>query len=244
MSKNHRLLHRMLTKQERDERRNRPPYPPTKRVNIFRSLFSRDTGLGIYFFVMFQLAILLLMFGVDSPYQGRWVLAAMTIAVITSIHGMYEARKRQRVKFRVKHLTPFRYLTLLALTYLGVFSLGIIFNFLNITVPVQPNQEALVKILEQYLLPMSFITVVVAPIVEELVFREFLPHAFGPSYLSFIIFSIVFALLHSPSGVVGFSIYMFLSTIFLYFRLKDNNLMTSIYLHMGYNLISLIMSLL
>lgn len=46
--------------------------------------------------------------------------------------------------------------------------------------------------------------------------------------------------MHSPTEIVGFVIYMTLSLVFLYVRLKDNNIKTDVYLHMVYNFMSIV----
>lgn len=231
-----------LTRQEREARNNRPPYPMVRNFNFMTAITSRDTRLSVYFFGMFQLSILLLTLSLNSEHRTKLFIGSMLVAMIITIHGSREIRTRQRVKFRVRNLTPKRLLGVLVITYILMYGLSVAIHMLKIPIPKQANQEALELILDVYFIPMGFITVVVAPIVEELVFREYLPHAFGPSYASFIIYSIVFALLHSPTGLAGMLVYMSLSSIFLYIRLKDNNLTTSVLTHMGYNFISLIIS--
>lgn len=234
---------KMMTKQERNARKNRPPYPKTRKVNIIDAIKSRDFWLGLYVFSAFQLSIILLTLSALKDNNTPLLIASMVVAFGISIHGLIMAKRRQRVKFRYKPVHPIHLPVTVISTYLGVFIISMIFVMIKAEIPVQPNQESLNKLLTTYILPMGFITSVVAPIAEELTFREFFPHAFGPSYLSFIISSILFTILHSPSGIVGFTIYGFLSTAFLYVRLKDNNILTSIYTHMGYNLLTVIISL-
>ncbi|WP_414632250.1 type II CAAX prenyl endopeptidase Rce1 family protein [Clostridium sp. UBA1652] len=75
---------------------------------------------------------------------------------------------------------------------------------------------------------MIFTIIIVSPITEEIVFCELLPYATGPSYLSFIISSIIFILLHAPVGLMGWTSYGILTAVFLYARLKDNNIYTEL----------------
>lgn len=243
MSKIPKHLHNMMTKQDRDARKNRPPYPKTKKVDLKRALTSRDFWLGVYFFVMFQLSVLLLTISALQENGRVMLIASMVVAIGLSIHGLHVAKKRQRVKFNYKPVKIPRLIFSVLLIYAGVYAISLLFIILGIDTPVQENQQALNQLMNQYFLPMAFITSIVAPITEELTFREFLPHAFGPSYVSFFINSIIFTLLHSPSGLVGLAVYGFLSLAFLYLRLKNNNLMNAIYAHMGYNVLTVILSL-
>ncbi|MER2008872.1 MAG: CPBP family glutamic-type intramembrane protease [Psychrobacillus sp.] len=49
---------------------------------------------------------------------------------------------------------------------------------------------------------MMFTMIIVSPVIEEIVFRELLPYATGPSYLCFVISSIIFIALHATFGVM------------------------------------------
>lgn len=243
MARNTKKLHSIVTKQERDRRKRKPPYPTTRRVNLIRTLKSRDLWLGVYFFIMFQLSIILLSVSVAKDNSQTFLIASMIVAVGITIHGLYVAYQRQSVKLPTKVLNPMRVLLNILVIYGIVFLIGFFFVIIGWETPAQPNQDALNKLLEQYFIPMSFITSVVAPIAEELTFREYLPHAFGPSKVSFIASSVVFTILHAPTGLIGYVVYGFLSAAFLYIRIKNNNLLSSIYAHMGYNMLTVVMSL-
>lgn len=239
-----RIDHDMKTKQERMAYQNRPRYKWFKKVNILESLKSRDLWIAIYLFLAFQGSILFLSLSSARDNNRLFLAISLILAVGVSVHGIIIARKRQRVKFRYEPIVWWKLLLSVIFIYLGVFSISVLFVHLDWEIVQQPNQDALNKLMQTYFLPMMFITTVVAPITEELTFREFLPHAFGPSYISFIISSIVFTLLHSPSGLIGLFMYGFLSIAFLYLRLTTNNISTVIYAHMGYNFLTVVLSLL
>lgn len=237
----------MKTKQQRDAKRNKPPFSWKSRreTTIKEKLTSRDFWFGVYVFIMFQASIVFLTLStLLENHKTLFFIISMVIAIGVSVHGMIEAKRRQRVTFRYTMSSPLRVIAYVGFIYAGVFAISTLFVAMKWEIPVQENQESLNQLLSQYFLPMTFITGVVAPITEELAFRELFPHAFGPSYISFIVSSIIFTLLHSPSGMVGFAIYGFLSIAFLYIRLKDNNILTAIYVHMGYNLLTVVLSLL
>lgn len=237
----------MMNKQERDKRKNKPHFSwRSRRQRSIKDIAtSRDLWLGIFMFVIFQLSIMFLTLSSVSETQSTpFLILSMVLAIGISVFGMFEAKKRQRVAYRQTPARPLRVLIYIGLIYLGVFAISTLFVVMKWEIPVQENQEALTQLMSRYFLPMSFITGVVAPITEELTFREYFPYAFGPSYLSFGLSSLLFTILHTPSGLIGFAMYGFLSIAFLTIRLKDNNILTSIYVHMGYNLLTVVLSLL
>ena len=234
----------MKTKQERIAYQNRPRYQWFRKINLLESLKSRDFWIAIYLFMAFQGSILFLTLSSAKDNNKLYLAISMILAFGVSIHGIIMARRRQRVKFRYDNIVWWKVGLSTIFIYLGVFSISVLFVHFDLEIVQQPNQDALNKLIQTYFLPMTFITTVVAPITEELTFREFLPHAFGPSYISFIISSIIFALLHSPSGLIGIIMYGFLSIAFLYLRLTTNNIMLTIFAHMGYNLLTVLLALL
>ena len=234
----------MKTKQERLAYQNRPRYQWFRKINLLESLKSRDFWISVYLFMAFQGSILFLTLSSAKDNNKLYLAISMILAIGVSIHGIIMARRRQRVKFRYDNVVWWKVGLSTIFIYLGVFSISVLFVHFDLEIVQQPNQDALNKLIQTYFLPMTFITTVVAPIAEELTFREFLPHAFGPSYISFIISSIIFALLHSPSGLIGIIMYGFLSIAFLYLRLTTNNIMLTIFAHMGYNLLTVLLELL
>lgn len=234
----------MKTKQERLAYQNRPRYQWFRKINLLESLKSRDFWIAVYLFMAFQGSILFLTLSSAKDNNKLYLAISMILAFGVSIHGIIMARRRQRVKFRYENVVWWKVGLSTIFIYLGVFSISVLFVHFDLEIVQQPNQDALNKLIQTYFLPMTFITTVVAPITEELTFREFLPHAFGPSYISFIISSIIFALLHSPSGLIGIIMYGFLSIAFLYLRLTTNNIMLTIFAHMGYNLLTVLLALL
>lgn len=233
----------MKTKQERLAYQNRARYQFLKKINILESLKSRDLWIAVYLFLAFQGSILFLTLSSARDNNKLFLAISLVLAIGVSVHGLIIARRRQRVKFRYEPVVWWKLLLSVIFIYLGVFSISVLFTYLDWNIVQQPNQDALNKLMETYFIPMMFITTVVAPITEELTFREFLPHAFGPSYISFIIISLIFTLLHSPSGLIGLFMYGFLSIAFLHLRLTTNNISTVIYAHMGYNFLTVILSM-
>ncbi|WP_442952602.1 CPBP family intramembrane glutamic endopeptidase [Paenibacillus sp. Root52] len=88
---------------------------------------------------------------------------------------------------------------------------------------------------------MIFMITILAPVIEELVFRELLPNAFGASYASFIAASFIFVVIHSPSGIMGWTSYTIMAAGFLYARLSQRSIYASIALHIVWNTVSVVL---
>ncbi|WP_186320378.1 CPBP family intramembrane glutamic endopeptidase [Paenibacillus sp. Y412MC10] len=82
--------------------------------------------------------------------------------------------------------------------------------------------------------------VILAPVTEELVFRELLPNTLGPSFISFISSSLLFVAIHSPSGIMGWTSYGIMTAGFLYARLGQRTIYASIAVHVVWNITSII----
>jgi len=113
-----------------------------------------------------------------------------------------------------------------------------------------PNQEAIVSILNYHRLPTAFLAVVLAPIVEELLFRGaiFAPLHKRNRWLAYAVSSLSFALLHIISALL----FRFDPTLFLTMLLyipagialcwsyeKSGNIWTAIFLHALMNLLAI-----
>lgn len=230
------------TKEERLKRKRRPPYPKTRRVGIIDALTSREFWLAIYFFALFQAAMYVIAISVTKDNPDIWVYGGTGIALFTFINAIWVAKKRQAVKFRADYVHFGRIIAVIILLYTTIMIVSTLFNVFKLSIPEQANQASLNTLLNSHFAPMTFIVVLVAPTVEELVFREYLPHAFGPSQLSFGIASLIFALLHGPTGIIGWLLYSIMSIAFLILRLKGNNIFEAILGHVIYNGLTIILS--
>lgn len=114
----------------------------------------------------------------------------------------------------------------------------------------QPNQGVIEKVMEQAIYLILPITVFIAPIVEELIFREWLPKLFrniGRKFKmndyyatlgGFIIGSLFFTLLHMPAGLQGWVVYGGLSAVLGFVRYKFT-IEASIMMHFYYNVFAM-----
>lgn len=233
-----------LTKQERMKKRKRPPYPKTRHISFVDVIKSRDLWSAIYFFIVFQIAMVLVAFGAEQPDPTKWIYSAVAISIYVSIHGLYAVKVQQKSKFRSEPVKIGQVIAVIAALYAVIYMISVASILLKIQVPEQANQVSLNALLATQFIPMTFIVSIVAPIIEELVFREYLPNALGPSYVSFFISSFLFVLLHGPTGIIGWLLYGAMSAAFTYLRLKGNNVFASVYGHILYNLSTVVLGML
>lgn len=216
-------------------------YPKTRRI-LLRDFFKTpDLYKAIGFFMAIQISIILITSSVTYPHiAGALNLVGMLVGGISVLLACREINKRQRGDNSRRKLKWSITIKSISIIIGGLVLSSIVYQFLDIQNVVQPNQSSIDSLMSLYPVAMIFTIVIVSPIIEELVFRELLPHATGPSYLSFGITSILFIALHAPAGIIGWSSYGVLSIGFLYARLKNNNVYASIRVHMIWNLITVI----
>lgn len=230
-------------KEARHERKN--TYPKT-RIITFKGFFtSRELYGALAFFLAAQLAIATIAAG--QKYEnlaGFLNLVGILVGVLTIVLAIRTINKRQRVDVTRR---PFRIARVLATFLVMMVSLLLVtfvYRQLGIAFAIQPNQASLDSLMDVFPVAMLFMMVFVSPIVEEVVFRELLPFATGPSYLSFILSSLIFVALHAPFGVIGWTSYAILASGFLYARLKDNNVYSGIAVHILWNASTVILGFL
>lgn len=229
-----------------EQKRNRQEKPnnyPITRLILIKDFFrAKDLYKAIAFFFSAQLAIIMIAAGTKHPNMaGAMNILAMIIGVIAIILAIREINSRQRNDETRRRFRWGTVLGVIVLMFIAMFASTFIFNLLDVKIAQQPNQMSLDSLVTQFPLAMIFTMVIVSPIIEELVFRELLPFATGPSYLSFVISSLIFVALHAPFGIVGWTSYGILAGGFLFARLKDNNIYTGIIAHIIWNAFSVIL---
>ncbi|MCC2248945.1 CPBP family intramembrane metalloprotease [Virgibacillus sp. AGTR] len=226
-------------KQERMEEPN--SYPLTRLILIKDFFRTPDLYKAVGFFFSVQIVIATISAGVSYPtFAGAMNLLAIFLGLITVVLSIRTINRRQRVDPTRRRFKLSRVLFIVSAMLVALFLSTYIFNLIGITMPAQPNQTSLDNLLTQFPLAMIFTMIVVSPVTEEIVFRELLPFATGPSYLSFVIASLIFIALHAPFGIMGWTSYGILAAGFLYARLKDNNVYTGIAVHMIWNALTII----
>lgn len=149
---------------------------------------------------------------------------------------------------RFKHLFPTK-MTQIGIIFLGIFGMF----FMNIitallikltsSAPTSTNQSAINTVLKSqpdYMWGMILCSVLLAPILEELLYRGILMHLVSPklSYISVLASGIVFAIMHQGFTLVSFISYCGFGIILALVYKYTHSLSTSIITHAGYNLIT------
>lgn len=233
-----------MTKEERQKRKKRPVYPMTRPIGPLDFIRSRELWMAVYFFALLQGTLLLITIGAGERQPDKWIYAAYGLGLFTTIHGLYLAKKRQRFKYRADLVHFGRVIAVVLGIFIVNYTIVLLIQLLNIPIQEQTNQTSINALMTVYFVPVALTVTIVAPIVEELVFREYLPHAGGPSILSFALSSLFFIALHSPGGLMGWILYTSMGIAFTFLRLKGNNLFQAIIGHMLYNALTIALSVL
>ena len=113
-------------------------------------------------------------------------------------------------------------------------------KYFSIPVSVSANQNAINAMLHQYLIPVILITVIIAPLSEEFIFRKvIIGHLFAQKkVIGLFVSSILFGLGHMIAGFdwISLLIYSSMGLIFGLFYLKTKRIETSITAHVVNNL--------
>lgn len=227
-------------KEARFEKANQYPFA---RIILIRDFFrTPDLYKALFFFFGAQFTIGIVAMGLRHQHLAGFLnILAITLGLTVVTLAVREINKRQRQDDTRRRFKLWRTGLLILGMFVAVIVSHMVLTSLGVEIKQQPNQNSLDQLYVLFPIAITFIIVVVSPIVEELVFRELLPYATGPSYLSFIVSSFIFMLLHTPYGVIGWVSYSILASAFLYARLKDNNVYSSISVHMVWNLLTIIL---
>lgn len=108
----------------------------------------------------------------------------------------------------------------------------------------QSNQETLATVFKNNEIIIGLSTVLIAPVTEEIIFRELLPQLGYPfldkkwnkyNWVFYAISALLFTILHSPAGIMGWVSYGSLAIFFTLVRIYSNSVNTSIITHMLWN---------
>jgi len=228
-------------KEKKKERAN--IYPTVRKIKIKHFVTSPDTYIAAGLFLMQILLQSISLIPINNPEVTTATSAGhIVLTLILVIIGVRVIRKRQFVdptRRKVKGETIIKSVLLLVTSTAIIAVISMVIQSIGGTLPTQSNQEALRVMQDMAPLTTIINIIVVAPLVEELVFRELIPYVTGPSILSFVAGSILFTLLHSPAGITGMLSYGSVSAVFLYARLRDNNIYSSVIVHVIWNTLAL-----
>ncbi len=219
-----------------------------------KEVFKSIGILCLYFFLQFLLAIIyvvltelkVLPFN-DSLYNFFvYVFMSLSISLIY-IKTIIKDFKDFRHNYKAILKTTFNYwLKGLFISYLG----SIIITMFNL--PEVTNQSEVVSLLKDNLLLSSFMTIILAPITEELFFRRGLRKFTNNKHLYAFTSGLIFGGLHLITSIHGLNDlpmllylipYSSLGVAFAYAYYDTDNIYGSICLHAMHNSISIILSL-
>lgn len=217
-------------------------YPKSRLILLSDFFKSKDLYMAIAFFLSVQLVIASIAAGEAYPnLAGAMNLLAILIGIVIVVLAVRIINHRQRLDDTRRRFQLSRVFMILVVMLVALFAFMSLYNFIGIVPATQPNQASLDNLVGLFPVAMIFTMIIVSPVVEEIVFREMLPYATGPSYLSFIVASLIFVALHAPFGIIGWTSYGILAAGFLYARLKDNNVYTAIAVHIIWNALTLLL---
>lgn len=199
--------------------------------------------LAIGLFILTQLYTFIILIASESTGNRQTTFAVISIiaAIIIVTLAFLLNQKIHEHEWTV----PFN-LTIMIQVIFMLFGLILFSTIIAPYLPqhTQPNQDSLSSVLMNQPITMGIYIAIVAPVVEEIVFREAIPSAFGYSKWSYLATGLIFTLLHSPAGLVGWISYGSLSAIFTFARIKGGAVKFSIVSHIAWNTMTLLISLL
>ena len=216
-------------------------YPWFAKPSLARIFKTVDLYAAIGTFMVFQIATVGIAIGSQNPSDKTAGAIIAIIAGLTAISIAGLAIRRQRRRYPTATYESFKITHVIAtvLTMLAtLFTVTVIYTKLGVTMPEQVNQTSLNDLQAHYPVLMALIIIIVAPIVEETVFRELIPDLLGGSKLGYLIGSLCFIMLHSPAGLMGWTSYGILSAGFLFAKVKGNNIYMAIAAHVLWNAMS------
>lgn len=220
---------------------------PLLKLPSWRLFIQKEFYQAIGMMIMSQLTLLGAALIPEYPKASIPLNIVVIILTLLTIIFAYKIIKTQesldntskKINFSWKHYA----LSILALVgYL--FIQPVISSIFKIAQESQTNQESINSMISTAPLAMFICVAIIAPICEELTFRLLLPKSFGNSIISFIIMSILFTALHTPTGISGWISYGLLAVILLSTRLLSNNITNSIATHISWNTFTFLISIL
>ena len=135
----------------------------------------------------------------------------------------------------------------IAIYYLFIVTASIVSASFGITSQTQSNQNTLNELLKHNAPILITYMTVIAPILEEVIFRHIIPKrlSFGTKndWFGYIIGFVLFLILHSPQGIMGYITYGGMGLMFTFMRIYYNNINASILTHITWNSIVVLLML-
>lgn len=233
------------TKQQRQKEKARKTFhleriPLTNKFSIKDLFLKADLYKAIGLMLGQQGVLLLTMLAPRIvPMDKTWIITSianlfgvgLVIVCLSIIRRENRDKKSPKFSWKIALFTN-------VLLILYVILIPIILSIFQSQGQEQPNQDAVNQLFQFAPFAMATTMIVIGPFIEETVFRLIGPKIFGQSWVSFIAFSLLFTLMHQPTGLNGWLTYGTLSFIFLYARLASKNTYNAIYTHICWNFFS------
>ena len=168
-----------------------------------------------------------------------WIASILTL-VCTGYS--YITISKHDAKHPRKHEYKYRY-TLLAIAvyWLSLVVMTVILQKMGIMSQQQSNQSSIDSLLKTNVIVLITYVTIIAPIVEELLFRYILPKAFSfnriAEIIAYAVGFILFVALHMPNGITGLLTYGGMGIMFTFMRIYYDNINASILTHITWNVI-------
>ena len=205
-------------------------------------IISACAALLAFFASQYTLVTLSLFGPLANKMVQFWIAGFLTLAGTALSYWYIEKENKQATK-----PTTYRYRdTWIAIGcyYLFITTITVLATLLHITQQTQSNQSALNELFKTNPLLLGLYIAVLAPIIEELVFRYIIPKYLSfntqRNWLGYTIGLVIFIFLHSPQGILGFVSYSALALMFTYMRIRYNDIRASILTHITWNSIILL----
>lgn len=218
-------------------------YQWTAPISIKSIILNPKLYISILLMIVSQVALSLVPISEMYPDKSLWFkITSALIVIVICVWTLYQIDHREYI---INDPKP-KILTIIKGFGLIVLGLVIATAYMVIVQPESTsstNQEAINQMLANNKILMGVMLIFMAPIIEEYIFRELLPRVFGLSIVAFIVSSAIFIMLHSPNNITGFIMYTSITISLTYARIKDQNVKSSIVLHMIWNTFSYIISI-
>lgn len=189
-------------------------------------------------FVVSQLPdLVMIIWKKESSTLNVWqtlTIIAMQILIIVGFYVL--ARRRGLIDSGVKHWLSWKTFAVVSLGFIALFIVKLIGGIiLTLEGKTTTNNQATIDQLfeNSSLLIMFLFIVVIAPLTEEIIFRGLIPKLFSKRFegFGFAVGALLFGLLHGPSDIGSFVLYVGMGTVLAIVCYRFKHLEYSIWIH-------------
>lgn len=213
-----------------------------------KTKFKSITAFLIYIFLP---TIMLNLYGVDktyfigeSIYVTQWLLIYIDFVTVTALSLLFKEELKsgfEKFKNDYKTLIP----KLLKIWFLGIIGMITMSFFVQIIVglgDISKNEEIIRNVIDIIPIYSGIAAVLIAPITEELTFREAIYKLTTNKFLFIFISSFLFSFIHiANDNFLQILPYFAMGIALSYAYYETKNIFSSIFIHMFHNLVQLIL---